>query len=64
MSDEVAPRARLAAGEMHLQDAERRGLAEHPRPGLRIEFVASRIERERIGAIRTAERTTMRQLGQ
>ena len=36
--DEVAPRARLAAGEMYLQHAERRSLAEHPRPGLRIEL--------------------------
>ena len=25
--DEIAPRAGLAAGEMHLQHAERRGLA-------------------------------------
>src|SRR6202020_529451 len=32
--DEIAPRTRLAAGEMHLEDAERRGLGKHPRPGL------------------------------
>ena len=30
--DEIAPRTRLAAGEMHLQDAERRGLGKNPRP--------------------------------
>ena len=41
--DEVAPRRRLAAGEMHLQHAERRRLAEHPRPGGGIEFVGARI---------------------
>ena len=28
--DEIAPRTRLAAGEMHLQDAERRGLLAAP----------------------------------
>ena len=33
--DEIAPRAGLAAGQMHVQHAERRRLLEHPRPGRR-----------------------------
>ena len=61
---QIAPRRRLAAGQMHLQHAEARRFAEHPRPGRGVEFVGARVERERIGAIGTAERTTMRQLGQ
>ena len=62
--DEVAPRTRLAAREMHLQHAERRRFVEDARPGRGIEFVRARIERDRIGAIRAAERATVRQLGQ
>src|SRR6185295_18582829 len=61
--DEIAPRTRLAAGEMHPQNAEYRGLGEHPRPGLGVKFASSRVERERIGAIRTAQRTAVRKLG-
>ena len=61
--DEIAPRTRLAAGEMHLQNAECRGLGEHPRPGLRVKLASSRVERERVGAIRTAQRTAVRKLG-
>ena len=61
--DEIAPRTRLAAGEMHLQDAECRGLGEHPRPGLCVKLASSRVERERVGAIRTAQRTAVRKLG-
>ena len=56
-------RPRLAAGEMHLQNAECRGLGEHPRPGLCVKLASSRVERERIGAIRTAQRTAVRKLG-
>ncbi len=62
--DQIAARAGLAAGEMHLQHAERRGLGEHPRPGRGVELVVALLERQRIGAIRTAERAAVRQLGQ
>ena len=61
--DEIASRTRVAAGEMHLQNAERRGLGEHARPGLRVKLASSRVERERVGAIRTAQRTAVRKLG-
>ena len=62
--DDVAPRRRLAAGEMDMQRPERGGLAEHPLPGFRIEFRAGALERQRIGAIGTAERTAMGELDQ
>ena len=39
--DEIAPRRRLAAGKMHVQNAERRGLGEDPLPGRGVELVAS-----------------------
>ena len=39
--DEIAPRTRLAAGEMHLQNAEYRGLGKHTRPGLRVKLASS-----------------------
>jgi hypothetical protein len=61
---EIAPRARLTAGQMHLQYAERGGLCKYACPSLRVELVGSRIERQRIGAVRTAQRTAVRQLGQ
>ena len=62
--DEVAPRARLAAGQVHLQHAERRRLAEHARPGRGIELAPRAVERERVRAIGAAERTAVGQLGQ
>ena len=37
---EVAPNERLTAGEVHLQNAERRGFAEHSLPAFGIEFGA------------------------
>jgi hypothetical protein len=49
---------------MHLQHAEPRRLGEDPRPSLRVELVGARIERQGIGAIRTAQRTAVRQLSQ
>ena len=61
--DEIGPRPRLAAGEMHLQNAECRGLGEHARPGLCVKLASSRVERDRIGAVRTAQRTAVRKLG-
>src|ERR1700720_990382 len=48
---------------MHLQDAERRGLGKHPRPGLCVKLTSARVERERVGAIRTAQRTAVCKLG-
>src|ERR1700730_3660810 len=62
--DKVTPRARLAAGEMHLQHAECRSFIEYPRPCRRIKLAPARIERQRVGAIRTAERTAVRQLSE
>ena len=61
---EIAARTGLAARQMHLQDAKLRRFAEHPRPCRGVEFVPSRIERERVRAIRAAERTTVGELGE
>jgi hypothetical protein len=49
---------------MHLQHAKLRRFAEDAQPGRGIELILSRIERERIRAIRAAERTAMGQLGE
>jgi outer membrane immunogenic protein len=54
---EIAPRAGLAARQMHLQDAKLRRFAENAQPGRGIELVRSCIERKRVRAIRAAERT-------
>src|SRR5258705_10776642 len=62
--DEVAPRAGLAAGKMHMQHAERRGFGKHPRPSGGVEFAVARLEPKRGGAIRATERAPMRQLGE
>jgi hypothetical protein len=48
---------------MHLQDAKLRRFAEDAQPGRGIELVLSRIECERVRAIRAAKRTAMGQLG-
>jgi hypothetical protein len=61
---EIAPRAGLAARQMHLQNTQPRGLAEHAQPRCRIELVLSRIECERVGAIGAAERTAVGHLGE
>ena len=61
--DQIAPRTGLAAGEMNLQHAERRRLADTRAQVAVSSSVGTRIERERIGAIRTAERAAVRQLG-
>ena len=55
----IAPRAGLAARQMHLQDAELRRFVEDAQPGRGIELVRPRIERERVRAIRAPERTAM-----
>ena len=62
--DEIAARAGFAAGEMHLQNAKTGSFAEHPRPSRRIELVCPGIERQRVGAIRTAERANVGEFGQ
>jgi hypothetical protein len=62
--DKVPACARFPAGEVDLQNPERRRLPEGPSPSLRIKFAASRIKGNRVGAIWTAERATMRQFGE
>ena len=61
---EVAPRAGLAARQMHLQDTKPRRLVKDAHPGRGVELVLSRVERERVGTIRAAERTAVGQLGE
>ena len=60
----LAPRHRLATGEMHLQDAQRRRLAQHAAPFRFGQLGSAPLEVHRVGAIGTAQRTTMGQLGQ
>ena len=62
--DDVPPRRRLAARKMHVQRAERGGLAEHALPGLAVKLVARALEGNGVGAIETAERTAMGELDQ
>jgi hypothetical protein len=61
---EVPPRAGLAARQMHLEDAKAGRLAEDAPPSRGVEFVLSRIERERVRAIGAAERTAVGQFGE
>src|SRR4051812_43250072 len=49
---------------MRLQHAEGGRLFKHARPGGGVEFAGAPFERKRIGAIRTAERAAVRQLGE
>ena len=60
----VAACARLASREVHLHDSQLRGLVEHTHPGLGVELVLARLECKRVGAIGTAERTTVCQFGE
>src|SRR6476660_6908895 len=62
--DEIASGGGLSAGQMQLQDAELSRFAENAQPGRGVKLVFSRVERERIGAIGAAERTTVSQLGE
>ena len=64
ISTRSRPRRGLAAGKVHLQDPERSRLPEDARPGRSIELVFAAVERQRIGAIRAAERTAVRELGE
>ena len=61
---EIVPRAGLAARQMHLQDPKLRRFAEDAQPDRGIKLVRSCIERERVRAIRAAQRTAMGQLGE
>src|SRR5712671_7486055 len=61
---EVAPRRRLAAGEMHLQHTEARRLAKHPRPGGGVELALPLVHLERIRAIGTAQGAAMGEFGE
>ncbi len=62
--DEVAPRARFAAGEMHLQTRRVPAASSNTRAQVGVSSSSSpRIERERIRAIRAAQRTAVRQFG-
>ena len=62
--DDVAPRRRLAAGEVHVQRAERRGFAEDALPGLGVELGRGPFERHRVRAMRAAQRAAMGELDQ
>ena len=61
---QIAARRRFAAGQMHLQHAHRRRLAEHTRPGRRVQLVRAIVQRQRVRAIRAGEGAAMRQFGQ
>ena len=62
--DDVAPRCRLTAGEMHVQRAERGRFAEHALPGLAVKLIAGALERDGVRTIKTPERAAMGQLDQ
>src|SRR6201999_2006036 len=57
--DNVAPRRRFAAREMHVQRAERGGFAEHALPGLAVKLIARALERDRVRTIKAPERAAM-----
>ena len=63
-AQKIAPRHRLAAGEMHLQHAERRRLGEHAAPVRSLKLARGALEVQRVGAIGALQRTAMRQLGE
>ena len=58
--DQVLARGGLAAGEMDLQYADFGELGEHLLPFLSRQFAAATFQLDRIGAIRTLQRTSMR----
>src|SRR6266446_3574774 len=62
--DQVLARGGLAAGEMDLQYADFGELGEHLLPFLSRQFAAATFQLDRIGAIRTLQRTSMRYLGE
>jgi hypothetical protein len=60
---QVAPRRGLTSGQMDLQNAKRGRFPKNPRPGRGVELVVAPVERQRIRAVGTAERTAMREFG-
>src|SRR5206468_1295001 len=60
----VAPRRGLAARQMHLQHPQCGSLGEYAPPCRGVEFVGALFEFERIGTIRAAQGTDMRQFGE
>ena len=60
---EIVAHQRLAAGQVDLQDAQRRRLGEHALPVGGPELVAAAVEIDRVRAVGARERTPVRQLG-
>jgi hypothetical protein len=62
--DQVLARGRLAAGKMDLQHADFGKFSQNLFPFLGGEFGAAALQFDRIGAIRTLQRTAMRQFSE
>jgi hypothetical protein len=61
--DDVGARERLTAREVGLQNAGSSGFLENAGPDVGREFVRTRLQFNRIRAVDTVERATMRELG-
>ena len=61
---EIAPGGGLAAGEMDLQGAQRRGLVDDPLPDLGAQLLPRGDELQRVGAIGALQRAAVGQLGE
>ena len=61
---DVAPCRRLAAGEVDLQAAQRRRLAEHARPFSGGQLGAGPRQFDGVGAVGAAQRAAMGELGE
>ncbi len=61
--DQILARGGFAAGEMDLQHADFGQLGEHLLPLRRGQFAAAALELNRVGAVRTLQRTAVRQFG-
>ena len=61
--DDVGARQRLAAGEVHLQRAERAGLTEDVGPDFGRQLLRARRHLERVRAVDAVERAAVRDLG-
>jgi len=62
--DQILARGGFAAGEMDLQHADFGQLGEHLLPFLGRQFAAAALQFDRVGAIRTLQRTAMGQFGE
>jgi hypothetical protein len=62
--DDIAPQQGLAAREIDVQHAQRRGLVDQPLPLLGRQFLRAPVEFQRVRAIGTAQRAAMREFGQ